>query len=97
MDKNKRIEIGQRLQKAREHRGLSVVELSELVEEYSPKQIQQFEAGKRELDVNGFATFCFALETDMDWLLSGVSSKELYGVESSFATYYGEGSEPVKH
>lgn len=96
MDK-RYVEIGQRLQKAREHRGLSVEELAERVTEYSTEEIRQFEAGECELDVNAFVALCLALETDMEWLLHGISTKERHGVESVFATYYGEDdSEPAK-
>lgn len=65
MDK-RYVEIGQRLQKAREHRGLSVEELAERVTEYSTEEIRQFEAGECELDVNAFVALCLALETDME-------------------------------
>ena len=89
MDKVKRIEIGQRLKKAREHCGLSQEELSQIVKEYSAEEILEYENGKRELGVDAFAALCYALRTDMEWLLSGVSSKKKYGIESYYATYYG--------
>ena len=98
MDKVKQIEIGQRLKKAREHCGLSQEELSQIVKEYSAEEILGFEEGKHELGVDAFATLCFALKTDMEWMLNGVSSKERYGVESDYATYYGNDvSEPIEY
>ena len=98
MSKVKRIEIGKRLKKAREHCGLSQEELSLIVREYSAEEILEFEEGKRELDVDAFASLCFALKTDMEWMLNGVSSKERYGVESDYASYYGNDvPDPIKH
>ena len=98
MDKVKRIEIGQRLKKAREHCGLSQEELSQIVKEYSAEEILEYENGKRELGVDAFAALCFALKTDMEWMLNGVSSQERYGVESDYATYYGnDDSGPIEY
>ena len=90
MNKLQYAKIGQRLKSARELRGYSLDLLSTISHEYSPKEIQQFETGHRKLDLKSLYILCHALETDMNWILNGESSREAYGFKSAFATYYGE-------
>ncbi|HIT00015.1 MAG TPA: helix-turn-helix transcriptional regulator [Candidatus Faecaligallichristensenella faecipullorum] len=90
MDSRQLIVVGRRLQEARKHRGLSAEALAQLVESYTPEQIRQFEEGAREMGLEAFMQFCYALKVDMDWLMFGVSAKARYGFDSRFATYSGE-------